>query len=591
MTSLVVMGAIAFGGHSVGAYEGVPILPGTPEDVKLRKAIQDVATQWNTPTASRLTAMANAGRICVETGSTNDPASALGEGECATINIKLSLLCDPIARVWAFLHEIGHTTFAGSGPEEHCRVTWLEYRHVRNQAGNHNPGTPERNALDDRAGQIERWYTNFDAAFAAGGVNGDAPAPTPIPGNDANGCQTAMRSIQPPTGGPVTVTYTIAGTDELICRSWEEDAVSTPSEVVFELPCDRVTDMRLTELASGEHALVLTGTNATGTDGAVYAVVDGDDDGFLDTIDTVVAFGSGLQEPGAVHNLTNAAGDVTWYVLDAADGKVRSRVTDASGLPDGLDAVFATTTTSPMVSDAVSLMSVPERDASGAKTGDEILALSSIGALYRSEAGWGDWWLTLEDTDADGAADLATGPFTYGVDVVAPPFPVGGARDGDAFVLVGGVPGHTVQVLGWNASTAEHDILLGSGVVGVDRTGCVAVSPDFDADQTYVLSDTDTGATTVAFTPPPTGSTQIVGFSPSTGSSSGGQVVTIEGFGLPSNPDVFFGTLAGTVIHSSDTQILVVTPDHGADRNLDLDVVVRKGSSETVAHLMFHTDF
>ncbi len=579
-------------GHSQGAagggggppqYNGVPIVAGTPNHVKLCDIITCLAAEWNATTAGRANRLKANGQICHETGSlaAANPGhwgSSTGSGNGQQINLPTRALCDKQMGVATLLHEIAHGVYTNlPSPEEHCRVWFIEYKYWRAQQNTHAAGTPEHATAVAWICRIEGWYGNFRARYDnGGGAQADAPPPTPLPA-PGNACRVSMESIQPPGGGR-TVHYSTSGTGTLCCDSWPSTAPSTITTASFTpAGAQVIADWRLVTTGAGVPAIV--GVASTLTGGIVFTITDTDGDLIVDSVSIPIPSASGLVDPVAIESSADQ-----WYVLDHGTSRVWT-LDDADGddLPDALGTVFADATTTPSIADAVSL---------GQEGPGQVSVKSSI-ALHQAEISPSDWRVVLTDDDGDGSADTVT--VFNGLDGFEwAPVTSAGGREDDQFVLIEGVPGNAVEVRNLDPQTGQFTIVIGSGTLSAAGQVCVQLDHELDNNEAYQLHDVTDGRSSVTLFAPKKGTPQTYYMSPSTGAPDISQVVTIRGYGLPDNPNlvqVRFGADYGTVVSASETELLVATPVFGAGRRVDVDVVVEKqnGQEIAVAPVQYHT--
>ena len=208
--------------------------------------------------------------------------------------------------------------------------------------------------------------------------------------------------------------------------------------------------------------------------------------------------------------------------------------------------------------------------------------------------GAGPFFVWVADVNGDGNGDLAVANSNDGTVSVLLNTTTGNVVD--ALPNITGVSpnagpiagGTTVTITGTHLLTASAVKFgtLGGTIVSQTDTQVVATSPAHAAGTVDVTAVTvgGTSATSAAddFTYAAAAVPTLTGVSPAAGPIAGGTTVTITGTHLLTASAVKFGTLGGTIVSQTDTQVVATSPAHAAG-TVDVTAVTVGGTSATSA--------
>lgn len=174
---------------------------------------------------------------------------------------------------------------------------------------------------------------------------------------------------------------------------------------------------------------------------------------------------------------------------------------------------------------------------------------------------------TVTVTNAGGSATL---DYTYVAPAIASISPTSGPETGGTTVTITG------QGLDSTSGVTFGGVAAEIVSVSPDGTQVVVTTPPgtgvVDAAVTFAGGTTITASDAFTYVP-----ATVTGLTPTSGPTTGGTTVTIDGSGLADATGVLFDGVAGTIVGSpSDTQIVVVTPP-GAAGPVDVTVQLPDG--------------
>ena len=525
-------------------------------------------------------------KSCAISGARMSGRFTFGEG-CTS---KLEIGCDWFeapasgdpawkeAQASVLFHEAGHPLQDPGLPPHwrECDRYWEEYCRLRERMMDPGLTAMQRISLSRQMLGIQDWYPDFLL------FNCDGPGGAPVPPDDPPAdmpaqCQQAVYHADPAAGKRIMTSINRDGSANVKLRY---NDLLDPAPVLNTLEVDTglgsVTTLVNYEANQCARVAIVTGPSLTGGDGEVRVIIDSDEDGVPEDVQTIVPSGSGIVSPTAVLAMPVVGGTHKFYVFDNDSNTIYNLSdSDSDDVPDALGAVFADSVSFPELTEGMHLWFHGDMASSREAIGPTEVLFSNVDPAVHIGDIAAHWMSSFTDSDGDGTADSSTGKVYFEDIVDYAPVLLSAACAGATDALVFGVKGHTVQVVAKDAQ-GQFTAVLGSGVVppAPYKTGFLLSRALVEGEEIIVRDIDGTRNDSDPVTVGPANRPWVIGLSPLSGVASGGTILTVTGTDFGPQTRVLFTSpntgesIEAGVIGYTNTTLYIMSPDSGLSHEM-----------------------